>query len=286
MAPAQIVRSGLLSLAGSIFEATVKLMKGIRIHISRRCFCTIASGTVVSSALSTACRDSNSSNLSNDGRLTARPYKTGKFSGSGEIRLDLDKERDAILRIPESSSDSPFPLLLFLHGAGQSAEDMFEYLGSAPTEARVVVLAVNSRESTWDAIRGSFGPDVQFVNRALERVFQTLPIDPTRVAVGGFSDGASYAVSLGLMNGDLFNHVVACSPGFVIDGAPQGKPRLFISHGTRDHILPIDACGRRIASTLKTRGYDVTFREFDGDHEIPPDVAREGLRWMTTTAAG
>jgi predicted esterase len=28
---------------------------------------------------------------------------------------------------------------------------------------------------------------------------------------------------------------------------------------------------------LKDSGYDVTFREFDGDHEIPADVAREGL---------
>jgi predicted esterase len=27
-------------------------------------------------------------------------------------------------------------------------------------------------------------------------------------------------------------------------------------------------------------GYDVTFREFDGRHELPPDVATEALRWM------
>jgi predicted esterase len=31
---------------------------------------------------------------------------------------------------------------------------------------------------------------------------------------------------------------------------------------------------------LKSLGYDVTFREFDGDHEIPGEVAREGLRWI------
>jgi predicted esterase len=31
---------------------------------------------------------------------------------------------------------------------------------------------------------------------------------------------------------------------------------------------------------LKARGYDVTFREFDGNHEIPPAVAREGLQWV------
>jgi len=159
---------------------------------------------------------------------------------------------------------------------------MFEYLGSAHEEAGVAVLAPNSREQTWDAITDSFGPDVEFLNRALERVFETVAIDATRIAVGGFSDGATYAISLGLINGDLFKRVVGFSPGFVIDGTPQGKPRFFISHGTRDHILPIDRCGRRISADLKARGYDVTFREFEGDHDIPADVMREGLRWVSS----
>ena len=111
----------------------------------------------------------------------------------------------------------------------------------------------------------------------LARVFETTAIDPARVSVGGFSDGATYALSLGLINGDFFKSIVAFSPGFVISGEAHGKPRIFISHGTHDHILPIDRCGRRIAGELKRKGYDVTFREFDGDHEIPADVAREGL---------
>jgi predicted esterase len=197
----------------------------------------------------------------------------------------LDHERDAILQLPKTAGQSSLPLLVMLHGATQSAEDMFWYLGSAHEEAGVAVLAPNSRDTTWDAITGSFGVDVEFLNRALERVFETVAVDPARVALGGFSDGASYALSLGLINGDLFKSVVAFSPGFVIDGTPHGQPRIFISHGTHDHILPIDRCGRHLARSLKSRGYDVTFREFDGDHEIPDDVAREGLRWVTGSSS-
>ena len=52
------------------------------------------------------------------------------------------------------------------HGAGQSADEMFDYLGTAPEEAGVAVLAPNSRDNTWDAIGDSFGPDVKFLNRA------------------------------------------------------------------------------------------------------------------------
>ena len=164
--------------------------------------------------------------------------------------LGLHRERDAILQLPANATQSPLPLLIMLHGATQSAEDMFWYLGTTHEEAGVAVLAPNSRDTTWDAIEGRFGEDVAHLNRALERVFELAAIDPARIAVGGFSDGASYALSLGLINGDLFPGVVAFSPGFVISGTPHGKPRMFISHGTHDRILPIDRCGRRIAANL------------------------------------
>jgi len=192
-----------------------------------------------------------------------------------------DAERDAILQIPKNAGQSPLPLFIMLHGATQSADEMFWYLGSTHEEAGVAVLAPNSRDTTWDAMGDDgFGIDVEYLNRALERVFETTAIDPARVSIGGFSDGASYGLSLGLINGDFFNSIVAFSPGFVISGELHGQPRIYISHGTHDHILPIDRCGRRIAAGLKDYGYDVTFREFDGDHEIPADVASEGLSWV------
>lgn len=244
---------------------------------TRREFCAIA---VASVALGASCGLKQGT-----GRLTARPRNGVKTSASGQITLGLDRDRDAILRLPPAAGESPLPLFVMLHGATQSADDMFWYLDSTSDEAGVAVLAPNSRDTTWDAIGGGgfggFGVDVDFLDRALKRVFETTAIDPARISIGGFSDGASYAISLGLINGDLFHSVVAFSPGFVIDGtASPVRPRIFISHGTHDRILPIDGCGRRIASSLKGRGYDVTFREFDGDHEIPADIAREGLRWV------
>ena len=216
--------------------------------------------------------------MPSDGRLKARPRTGVKTSATGQIKL----ERDAVLQIPNNAGDKPLPLLIMLHGATQRADDMFWYLGSAHEEAGVAVLAPNSVDTTWDAIGSrTFGEDIYNLDQMLNRVFETVAIDPARVSVGGFSDGATYALSLGLINGDFFKSIVAFSPGFVINGDAHGKPRIFISHGTHDHILPIDRCGRYIAGELKGKGYDVTFREFDGDHEIPADVARQGLSFVS-----
>ena len=96
-------------------------------------------------------------------------------------------------------------------------------------------------------------------------------------SVGGFSDGASYALSLGVMNGDFFTHVLAFSPGFFRALEPHGRPRIYISHGTNDRVLPIDPCSRRIVAQLKGAGYDVTYKEFNGGHTVPEERRHEAV---------
>jgi phospholipase/carboxylesterase len=108
-------------------------------------------------------------------------------------------------------------------------------------------------------------------------------VDARRVAAGGFSDGASYALSLGLTNGDLFTHVMAFSPGFMAPADHVGEPDCYVSHGTRDQVLPIDRCSRRIVPALERAGYEVRYREFDGPHTVPNDIAREAVGWFTAT---
>jgi phospholipase/carboxylesterase len=213
------------------------------------------------------------------GRLTARP-RAGVTSSLKSGPLGLGGGRDGVIQLPSRMPEGKVPLLVFLHGASGNGAGQLRRIGPAADHAGVAVLAPDSRNGTWDAIRDGFGEDVVFLNRALEFVFERLAVDPARVAIGGFSDGASYALSLGLINGDLFPRVVACSPGFVVNGSPNGRSRFFISHGTSDQVLPIDRCSRVIVARLRTLGYDVTFREFNGRHELPPDIATEGMRWM------
>jgi phospholipase/carboxylesterase len=251
----------------------------MRSEISRRRFGTLVGGALASFAFGDACRLESEPSSENDGRLSARPRASVRTSAK-DGRLGLDRGRDAILQLPTNAIAAPLPLLVLFHGAGGTGEAILGRIGAAAGGAGVAVLSPDSRGSTWDAARYGFGPDVSFVNRALERVFDTVSVDAARIAVGGFSDGATYALSLGLINGDLFTRVVAFSPGFVVSGTPHGKPRFFISHGTSDPILPIDPSSRAIVPALKRRGYDVTFREFEGGHQVPPDLAKEAMRWV------
>ena len=248
-------------------------------RITRRRFVTVAGGSLAAAVLGPT-RLFSEQLAGRGSRLTARPRGGVKTSlQSGPLGLGAG-DRDGVIQMPSVVPDGNVPLLVFLHGATQAGAGMLRRIGPAADKAGVAVLAPDSRGTSWDAIRGNFAEDVVFLNRALEFVFARLAVDPARVAIGGFSDGASYALSLGLANGDLFPRVVACSPGFVIQAPAQGRPRFFFSHGRSDQILPIDQCSRVIVPRLKSMGYDVTFREFDGRHELPPDVATEAVRWM------
>jgi phospholipase/carboxylesterase len=169
-----------------------------------------------------------------------------------------------------------------LHGAASRAEDVSVLLEGLAERLGVILLAPNSRGYTWDVLLGRYGPDVAAIDRVLAWTFSTYAIDPARVAIGGFSDGASYALSLGLTNGDLFSHVLAFSPGFAAPARRVCSPRVFVSHGTRDAVLPIDRCSRRIVPALQRAGYDVAYREFDGGHTVPPEVVDDAANWFTT----
>ena len=199
----------------------------------------------------------------------------------GTRPLGLVPTGDPLLHVPpDLAAGERLPLVVTLHGAGGDAEGGLALLRGLADEHGLVLLAPASRGGTRDAVGGSYGPDVELIDRSLREVFTQLPIDPGRISVAGFSDGASYALGLGLANGDLFSSILAFSPGFVPRAGRSGTPAVFVSHGTDDEVLPIERTSRDIVPALEDDGYDVTYREFDGPHTLPPEVAREAVEWL------
>ena len=187
---------------------------------------------------------------------------------------------DHALVVPSALPDTPVPLVVYLHGSGSDPARSLPLLQEEAETLEFLLLVPKSYHYTWDVIVGGFGPDVSALDLALERVFAAFPVDPDRIMLAGFSDGASYALSLGLLNGGLFSQILAYSPGFVVPGPREGRPSIFVSHGTDDPVLPIDRCSRRIVPELRADGYEVDYREFDGGHAIPREMVAASLAFL------
>lgn len=216
-------------------------------------------------------------------RLSAkpRPAKAGSAL-PGAQALGLGGDRDGVLFVPKDYQPTkPIPLVLALHGATGSSRGPIRMFSPIADQLGFALLVPESRGRTWDAIMSDFGPDRDFIDRALDSAWGRVAIDPARIGVVGFSDGATYSLAIGRANGDLFHGVAAFSPGFLIPVDEVGKAPIFISHGRQDSILPIDSCSRRIVPELQRMGYTVTYKEFDGDHEVPTEMANLGLTAVT-----
>ncbi len=215
------------------------------------------------------------------GHLVSRPGVTVFAATTGTQPLGIGSTRDGLRFIPTTYRPGDrLPLLLTFHGAGGDAYGGMQPFIAMAEAARIVLVSPDSRDSSWDRRFGSFGADVRFIDNALSDTYLRCAIDPARIGVAGFSDGASYALSLGLTNGDLFSQILAYSPGFMVPNVRRGKPQVYVSHGTKDTVLPIETTSRVFVPRLRARGHDVQYTEFDGGHTMPPAILSESFAWL------
>ena len=212
-------------------------------------------------------------------RFVSRPPTQTVAAGMHDL---TSQGVNALLYVPASyRADRATPLIVLLHGAGQSAHEWMEPPLFPVYEAQsAVILSVQSTGRTWDVLEGGFGPDVERIDSAIMATVTLVNVDSSRMVLGGFSDGASYALSLGLANGTRFKALMAFAPGFAAAPARHGKPRVYLAHGTNDQILPIAVTGRVVWGDLQADGYDVTYKEFAGRHGIYLDRVTEALTWF------
>ncbi|MDB5432371.1 MAG: putative serine esterase [Caulobacter sp.] len=204
--------------------------------------------------------------------LQARPRAAADLIADprtpGLRHLGLDRQRDAVLFTPKGLDYSkPVPLIVSMHGFGGSAFDGLGWYQRAAGEHGFLLLSPPSRGETWNVDLGPIGPDAAFIDRALDWVFARFPIDPAHLAISGMSDGGSYALCMGLQNGELFSDVLAFSPLRLNAPDAQGRARFFISTGRADELALL-ANTERMVSQLKGLGYDVLLDIHDKGHVV------------------
>jgi phospholipase/carboxylesterase len=248
--------------------------------LTRREF--VATLGVTTAGLVSGCLD-NSATIPGDGDATlhSRPGTPTKTIEPGLHDLGLGNGRDGKLFVPQSYSPaSPIPLLILFHGATGSGANWFGSYDDRAEARGFAVLAPDSRFQTWDVILGSFAEDIAFIDAALAHTFDRVAIDPDRIVIGGFSDGATYALSTALPNADFVKFVLAYSPGFYVHTQQRGTPEIFMSHGRADNVLSENNTRLNIKPRLEEMGCTVEYVSFQGGHEVPDAISTRALDWL------
>lgn len=216
------------------------------------------------------------------GRLSFTPAElTQGPLPPGRNRLGIADERDSVLFVPTGlDALGPVPLFVMFHGAGGFPEKVLPFIEEHAERDKFLILAPHSMYPTWDIVIGGSGPDLDRLHQALVEVTSRYRVDRDHLAFAGFSDGASYALSIGITNGDIASHVIAFSGGFMSIFTQEGAPKVFIAHGLSDEQLPIETSGRANATKLKAAGYDVQYIEFNGLHAIQPAIVGMAIQFF------
>lgn len=212
----------------------------------------------------------------------AAPTQAGRF---------LSLPDDAIAYLPASAGPHP-PLLVLLHGAGHRQRELLERFIAEADARGIMLLAPTSQGITWDTVSIAEEPpsrdsalandrarrftgsrDADRVEAAITDLGRQVPVDRPHTVLAGFSDGATFALAMGMSREHPFAAVIAWSPGIAIRTANPAKGRkVLISHGRQDPILRFtDTCGE-IVPLVQGEGAAVTFMPFDGGHDAPPAV--------------
>lgn len=220
----------------------------------------------------------------------AQPPAQGARSENGVI----DVGEGAMAFIPARRGAEALPVLVLLHGAGGDAVGMMAVFQATAEAHGVALLAPKSAGRTWDLILAAVaqrqqrggpstlrlsGGDSARVESALDRLTALARVDRGRVVLSGFSDGASYALSIGPLRPDLYRAIVAFSPGFSARPArAPGRQPVYVSHGRSDRILSFARAEEVVVPALRAAGHEVSFHPFAGGHTIPQDVIAAALR--------
>ena len=195
----------------------------------------------------------------------------------------------AFAYLPKGMTGAKMPLLVYFVGAGGQPRDVLTAYRDHADREGFVLLIPSPKGATWDMVDNlsrrigiemnvtpRYGRDLKAFDTSLTDLFGKVAIDPKRIAVIGFSNGATYALSVGTANPQLFSAVLALSPGPAFPTRFDPAQRVFISHGESDEVLPFSYT-RGVVAKLRVRKMQVDFMPFKGKHEIPAEARTRAL---------
>jgi len=205
---------------------------------------------------------------------------------TGHVWIERGESRAILLTPTEIDPAKRYPLISVLHGAGRQDEMLVKACRDEPEKRDALFLVPRSQLPTWDLIASRERPDLDFLEYAYDLIYRRYPVDAGRQALLGYSDGASYALSVGLSNPHVFRAVMGWAAGFLAldtadlePGTP--KPPVLLEYGTHDELFPFERVALPMRATLEQLGYTVEFRVDQGGRHWPSgSFQSEALDWF------
>jgi len=212
--------------------------------------------------------------------------------------LTIELPLDNLIRKLENQN-SPSKSIFFLHGFGSNMQDLF---GLSPVFDKdwtcislQASIPVQYNGWAWAELDfeniGKLPKPEQMENHrqqvmdSINKCVEHLHLDPERVNLLGFSQGASLSIYSALLNPDRFNSVVALSGFFPVERLDDIKNKglekldLFMGHGKLDPVVPFDL-GQHTRDGLIKLGMEPSFHEYDSEHTIPNECLRDVMEWL------
>jgi predicted esterase len=209
----------------------------------------------------------------------------------------LELAGGAYAYLPKTRKLEGSSVLVALHPIGMQAAQVLESFREPADRDGIVLLIPQSAKATWDMIEDlksrlgaemnvqpRYGKDLKAIDAALADLFTRVAVDPARIGIMGFSDGATYALSVGTANPELFRQVIAFSPGPAFLGKSATDQFVFISHGESDKVLPFSVTRGHVAK-LRVKKVPVEFERFRGGHEVPKVIKEKAMAFFRDPAA-
>lgn len=192
-------------------------------------------------------------------------------------------------------------LLVLMHGVGSNEQDLFGLAPYIPETFHVVSLRAPYRmgpnANAWfefgvnpDGSR-TIDEEQEIASRALvvqtvEALARQLNVPASRVIVGGFSQGGIMSLSVLLTKPELVAGAMALHSRLLPEVLSQIAPasafagkQLWVSQGLQDNVIPV-ANGHFIVKQVEPLGLNLTYREFEGAHEIRPQELTALVAWL------
>ncbi len=213
----------------------------------------------------------------------------------------LGCSRPSVLGLATQHVGEPLPrakaVVVLLHGFGAPGNDLVglaqELHATAPPGTAFVIPEAPHTAGgglAWFKKPEQVADVRARLQRLLTGVMKDAHVEPSRVVVGGFSQGAMMAADVALHASKPLGGVIMFSGKEVPNGdwaarAPNVTATwFFISHGTGDGVIPL-AAGVAVKTLLEGAGVPVTYVEFNGAHRIAPEARQGAAAFLSSVLA-